>query len=394
MGNRQTRVVVCPDSFKGSLSAAEAARIMHDALSDVLPDAEVVELPLGDGGEGTAEAIAASLGGHAHVVEVRDAAGMPAQAVWYELADGDAVLDVASAVGLAVLPYELRDPLRTTSFGAGQLIEAAAVAGARRIWVGLGGSATNDGGLGMLCALGARAYDAFGQELYGGGQALGQVARLELDGLSEAVRGCELLILCDVAAPLLRAKGATYVFGPQKGADPQRLAYLEEAMSSWAALIGQINATDMSKAAGAGAAGGLGFALASCLGAQLVDGGLQVLDVLGAKQAFKEADLVVCGEGALDTQTLAHKAIWAVGKLCAEVDTACVAVAGRVRLSSAEVAALGLADAVAAAEDDITDEQAFDEASERLAKATRAVVARQEQLAAYAKLQGKKGNHE
>jgi glycerate kinase len=321
------RVVVAPDSFKGSIGAAAAAAAIAAGWRQVRPADEIMELPLADGGEGTAAVLAAAVpASRWHVAEVSGPAEATVTAGWLELPGNGAVVELATAAGLPLMP-EPR-PLTAHSFGVGQLIGLALDAGARHIDVALGGSACTDGGTGALTALGARFLGADGRELPAGGGALTRLGAIELAGLRRAPpdgTSC----LTDVRAPLLGPGGAAAVFGPQKGAAPADVAVLEAGLERLASLLG-----GDPDAPGAGAAGGCAYGLAACLTATLQPGAERIAAIVGLPAALDWADLVITGEGQYDTTSLGGKV---VGTVLAAAETAGVTgaiVAGRVGLSA------------------------------------------------------------
>lgn len=335
------RVVVAPDSFKGSLTAAEAAAALARGLRRGAPGADVVEHPVADGGEGTVELVLRH--GFAPVpVRVRGPLGAPVAA---ELAvRGDtAVVEMAAAAGLGRLPGPPDDAsARTASTaGVGELLVAALDSGARRVALGIGGSATTDGGAGAAAALGARLLDRDGGPLGPGGAALLGLDRLEPGGLDPRLREVELLVACDVDNPLTGPAGAAAVYGPQKGAGPATVALLDRALTRWADVVAATTGRDLRDLPGAGAAGGLGFGAAALLGARIVPGIAFLLELTGFAEAVHGADLVVVGEGRLDAQSLRGKGPVGVAAAAGSAGAAVVAVAGRSDLT--DPAAAGLA---------------------------------------------------
>ncbi len=330
------RVVVAPDKFKGSATAGEAAAALAAGLRRARPDAEVVRLPVADGGEGTVAAALAA-GFRPAKVTAEGPDGRPVQAT-FAIRDRTAVIELASVAGLRLLARPA--PLTASTFGVGQVIAAALDAGAREIVLGLGGSASTDGGAGLIQALGARLTGVGGRPLGRGGAALAGLARVDLAALR---RPASLLVACDVDNPLLGPAGAAAVFAPQKGAGPQQVAVLERALARWAELTRVVTGRDVAGAPGAGAAGGTGFAVLAYLGARLVPGIDLVLEIVGFDAVASGARLVVTGEGSLDSQTLRGKAPLGVARAAARLGVDVVAVAGRVRLSPAEIASAGFA---------------------------------------------------
>ncbi|KDN17474.1 glycerate kinase [Amycolatopsis rifamycinica] len=327
------RVLVAPDKFKGSLTAAEVASAVAAGLADVHPALAVTTLPVADGGEGTVDAAVAA--GFRRVrVPARGPTGAPVTASYAVLGD-TAVVELAEASGLHRLPGA-PEPLTATSAGTGDVIAAAVRAGCRRIVLGVGGSACTDGGAGMLAALGARLLDDDGRDLPSGGAALSRLASLDLTNLSRV----DIELASDVDHPLHEAAS---VYGPQKGASPEDVGILAAALRHWASIAGP----EFASRPGAGAAGGVGFAAMAVLGARMRPGIELLLDLLGFDAALTGASLVVTGEGSLDGQTLAGKAPAGVARAAAARGVPCVAVSGRCSLSPAELAGAGISAAYA-----------------------------------------------
>ncbi len=301
------KIVVASDSFKGSLSSAEVAAAASEAILEVLPDAEVLTVRVADGGEGTVDAIVSSCGGELVSAVVSDPLMHPVKAT-YGISGSTAVIEMASASGLALVPLEERNPLNTTTRGTGELILDALNRGCTKILMGIGGSATNDAGTGMLSALGFRFLDASGNELPGTGASLGKIDRIDSSAVPTSVRSASFSIACDVDAPFCGPRGAAYVFGPQKGADPGMVSLLDEGMAHFAGCAKDFSGIDIREVPGAGAAGGLGGAFISFLDARLVPGIEMVLDAISFDDLLEGVGLVITGEGHMDQQTLAGKA--------------------------------------------------------------------------------------
>jgi glycerate kinase len=317
------RVVTAPDSFKGSIGAVAAAAALADGWLSLRPGDQVTCLPLADGGEGTLDVLAASGTGVTwHEAEVSGPGPAAVTARWLELAGQVHVIELASAAGLPLLPD--LDPLHARTTGVGELIGHALAAGARRIVVGLGGSASTDGGTGALTALGARFLDAAGSEVGPGGGALAGLATADLSGLVPPPPG-GVACLTDVRAPLLGALGAAAVFGPQKGAAPAQVALLETGLSRLAAVLG--GQPDLP---GAGAAGGTGYGLAAAWGAQLLPGSAEIGAIAGLDQVLAEADLVITGEGQYDATSATGKVVGAVAAAAGRAGVPAAVVAGLV----------------------------------------------------------------
>ncbi len=301
------RVVVAPDSFKGSMTSPEAARAMALGVADA-GDHDVLEVPLADGGEGTLDALLRAAGGTRETVRVRGPLGEERAAELGYLPDGTAVVEMARASGLELIPPHRRDPLVTTTCGTGELILHAIRRGARRVLVALGGSGTVDGGAGAATALGFRLLDARGEDIPPGGRGLLALSEIDDSGVPPAVREVEVLVACDVDNPLLGERGAARVFGPQKGASPEALRLLEEGLGRLAELLRRYAGRDVADLPGAGAAGGLGAGLAGLLGARLLPGIELILDAVDFDRLLVGADLLLTGEGRIDAQTLYGKA--------------------------------------------------------------------------------------
>lgn len=322
------KVVIAPDSFKESLSAAEVAAAIARGWGKVFPDAELLLLPMADGGEGTVDALLASLGGQRMEQPASGPLGVPVTAHWGLLADGSAAIEVAAASGLHLLQPAQRDVCRASSRGSGELVLAALDSGAKRIVLGLGGSATNDGGAGLLQALGVRLLDARGQQLAPGGAALQQLARVDISALDPRLQQVEILVAADVDNPLCGPRGASAVFGPQKGASPEEVALLDAALGHFARCTAQVLGQDWQQEPGVGAAGGLGFALKAYLGASFCPGIQLVAQIAGLAQALTGADLVITGEGRLDSQTLHGKTPAGVAEIAQQAGVPVLAIAG------------------------------------------------------------------
>jgi glycerate kinase len=326
-------VVVAPDSFKGSLTAAEVAGAIAEGLSLVWPDAKITRLPLSDGGEGWVETIVNAAGGRFVSESVAGPLGAPLEATYglIDLAERPtAVIEMASASGLHVIDQTAWDPRRTSTYGTGELILHALDEGVRRLLVGIGGSATNDGGAGMALALGARFLDIDGRPLGPGGAELARLERVDLSNMDQRIREVEVLVASDVDNPLTGEQGASAVFGPQKGASPEVVAELDAALAHFAdkleASFGRVARDEP----GAGAAGGLGFGLMMFCEALLQPGVELCLDALGADRALERADLVITGEGRIDEQTLRGKAPLGVARRAVNFGVPVVAVAGAI----------------------------------------------------------------
>jgi len=335
------KIVVAPDKFKGSLPATQVAAAIAAGLHAGRPGAEVVTIPVADGGEGTVDAAVAA-GFERVPVTAAGPAGDPVRASYARRCEV-AVVELAGVCGLARLPGGRPAPLTASSFGAGEVLRAALEAGGQRIILGVGGSASTDGGAGLLQALGARVLDTCGEPVRPGGAGLREVAALDLTGLHRALYPAEIILAADVDNPLTGPDGAAEVYGPQKGASPAEVAALDAGLRRWAAVVAAAVGRDWSRTPGAGAAGGVGFAALAVLGATRRPGIELVLDLAGFETALDGADLVITGEGSLDAQSLAGKTPVGVARAAARRGIAVVAVAGRSTLREAELAAAGIA---------------------------------------------------
>jgi glycerate kinase len=334
------KIVIAPDKFKGSLAAAEVAAAIAAGLRAEWPGAGLVTVPVADGGDGTVDAAVAA-GLERVPVTVDGPTGEPVRASYARRGEV-AVIELANACGLMLLPGGRCAPLTASSFGCGQVLAAALAAGARRIILGVGGSASTDGGAGLLQALGARVLDDHGEPLARGGAALRHVAALDLAGLDPALRDSSVILATDVVNPLTGPDGAAEVYGPQKGASPAQITELAGGLRSWAAVVTAATGTDRSQAPGAGAAGGVGFAALAVLGAERRLGIDVMLDLLDFDAALDDAALVITGEGSLDAQTLAGKAPVGVARAAVRRGIPVIAVAGRSTLTAAELSAAGI----------------------------------------------------
>ena len=324
------KVVVAIDSLKGSMTSMEAGRAIREGILNVLPDTEVIVKPLADGGEGTTEALVEGLGGELVETEVHGPLETPVKAVYGVIKEtGTAIMEMAAAAGIILVGKDKR-PVDATTYGVGEMIRDAVRRGCREFIIGIGGSATNDGGIGMLTALGYEFLDARGAAVGIGAGALGKVASIRTGRVLPELKECRFRIACDVTNPLCGVNGATYIYGPQKGVTEDLRDSLDEAMDSYAQVIRDCLGTDHRESEGAGAAGGLGFAFLSCLNADLQPGIGLVMDAVDMEKTMEGADLVFTGEGRLDGQTAMGKAPVGIAKLAKKHGAKVVALAGAV----------------------------------------------------------------
>lgn len=323
------KIVIAPDSFKDSLSAEKVADAIAAGLTDVMPHAQLVKCPMADGGEGTVEAIVAAGNGQLRRNHVQGPLGAPVEAHWGWLPDSHtAIIEMAEASGLQLLKPEQRNACITSTFGTGELIKAALDAGARRVILAIGGSATNDAGAGALQALGLGLFDAQGNHLPRGGLALAHVARIELSDLDPRLAEVRFEIAADVNNPLCGEHGASAIFGPQKGASAEQVRLLDQALGHFADHCANVLPKDVRHEPGSGAAGGLGFAAKAFFGAQFRAGVEVVAELVGLAEAVKGADLVITGEGRFDAQTLRGKTPFGVASIARAEGVPVVVLAG------------------------------------------------------------------
>jgi glycerate kinase len=323
------KIIIAPDSFKDSLSAAGVAEAIAEGLAQVWPDAHLVQCPMADGGEGTVDAVLAACNGELRWHTVQGPLGGAVEARWGWLADSHtAIIEMAEASGLQLVAPGQRDACSSTTYGTGELIRAALDAGAQRIILAIGGSATNDGGAGAMQALGVQLFDGERQPLPPGGLALARLSRISLETLDPRLAQVRFEIAADVNNPLCGPHGASAIFGPQKGASPEQVAQLDVALGHFADHCAQVLPNDVRDEPGSGAAGGLGFAAKAFLGAQFRPGVEVVAELVGLDQAVCGADLVITGEGRFDAQTLRGKTPFGVARIAQRHGVPVIVIAG------------------------------------------------------------------
>lgn len=370
------KIVIAPDSYKESLSAAEVADIIEAGMREVFPEASYIKLPVADGGEGTVDAMVDAFQGRRLAVPVCGPLGETVQAGYGLSGDGSlAVIEMAAASGLALVPPARRDPRITSTEGTGELIRAALDAGARKLILGIGGSATNDGGSGMLRALGVRFLDAAGNDLPPGGAALANLARIDATGLDARLAACTINVACDVNNPLTGPQGASATFGPQKGATPEMIRELDAALHHFAGIIREQLGRDVEDLPGAGAAGGMGAAMVAFTPAKLRPGSEIVMEAVGLDAAVTDADLVITGEGRIDSQTIRGKTPHGVATVAKRHGKPVIGIAGCLTPDVAVVHQHGIDAVFSVLDSACSVDQALAAAAENLRRAARNVAA-------------------
>ena len=327
---KQMKILIAPASFKGSLSSIEAAKVMRRACLDVLPSSEIVVFPIADGGEGTIDVLKAIAGGRFVTEEIHDPIFRKIKGRWLRKGK-TAYVEMAQAAGLTLLKEKERNPLRTTSFGVGEIIRSAISSGCREIFIGAGGSATNDGGIGALTALGTNFFGKGGRRIYpGSGKDLVEIEGIDNTGLMSGIAECRFTILSDVKNTLCGKKGAAYVYAPQKGADRREVEFLDRGLRNYGRMIRNATGIDVVHMPGAGAAGGIAGGFAVFMSAGIVSGIETILKMGRFEGKIRKADLLLTGEGRMDNQTLYGKAPSVLARLCRKYDVPLVILAGNV----------------------------------------------------------------
>ena len=363
------KIVIAPDSFKESLTAKEVCIAIETGFKRVFPEATYCLIPVADGGEGTVQSLVDATQGEILNLQVTGPISESVDAFYGLLGDGShtAVIEMAAASGLHHVPVHLRDPKLTSSYGTGELIKAALDHGATKIIIGLGGSATNDGGIGMLSALGVSFLDKYNQNIVANGAGLQHIKSINIDGLDTRLSNCEILVACDVDNPLCGNHGASHVFGPQKGATPEDIQLLDDALKHYGDCIKQQFNIDVLNQAGAGAAGGMGAALMAFTNATLKPGIDLVLEAVQLNHYMDKTDLVITGEGRIDNQTIYGKTPMGVAKIAKQFDIPVIGIAGSLGKNHQAVYGCGIDAVFAAVPGAITLQQAFAEAHDNVA---------------------------
>jgi len=341
------------DSFKGTLSSEKTASFLTKAAKQVFPQCECRSVPVADGGEGTVDAVLSALGGSRVPMMVHDPLLRKISASYGKIDDNRAILEMSAASGLPLLTDGERNPAKTSTYGTGELIKAALQGGHKDITVAIGGSATNDGGMGCMCALGVRFLDKNGQELSGTGENLIRVKHIDTGNMLPEAKEASFTVICDVTNPLCGANGATYTYGPQKGGTPELLAKLEEGMCNFRDVINKEVGINLDEVKGAGAAGGLGGALAVFLNAKMKSGIETVLDLIGFEARLNGVSLVVTGEGRLDGQSCFGKVVQGVGMRCKSAGVPAIALVGSTGEGAEQILNYGITSVIKTAPEDM-----------------------------------------
>tara|TARA_B100001013_G_scaffold158022_1_gene94224 strand:+ start:1041 stop:2183 length:1143 start_codon:yes stop_codon:yes gene_type:complete len=359
------KILVAPQEFKGSISALSASEAAKNGILRVFPEAEVVLCPVADGGDGTLETLVEVSGGEVRTCSVQNPIGETIQAQWGAMGDGvTAVIEMARTSGLALLSLDERDPLNASTYGLGQAISEALDEGFRKFIVGIGGSATNDAGAGMAQALGANLLDDRGNTISFGGAALISLQTVDISNMDSRIKDSKFLVACDVSNPLTGEEGASAVYGPQKGATPEMVKRLDDALSNFATVVKKDLKKDVSEMSGAGAAGGLGAGMMAFMGAELKAGVDIVLDTVNLRDKLSSVDLVITGEGGMDFQTIYNKAPIGVARIASEHNIPTIAIAGLLGSNFKIVHEHGIRAATSIVNGPITLEEASDRAFE------------------------------
>ncbi len=369
------KLVFAPDSYKGSLSAEQICGLLTQAAREVWPECETVSLPVSDGGEGALEAVLRAVDGRYQSVRVSDPMGMQILASYGIYQENRAIIEMAAASGLPLVEPQRRDIRRASTYGTGQMILDALEHGCQNLTIAIGGSATNDGGLGCMAALGARFFDEAARELEPLPEFLGRIARIDLEQFHPLARMIKTTVICDVTNPLLGPEGAAFVFGPQKGASKEDQEFLEKGMARYANVLERTFGRDFAKIPGAGAAGGLGAGLMAFLDARLQSGIETILDILEFDRVLEGADLVVTGEGRTDSQSVRGKVLSGVGMAAKNRQIPCIALVGGMGEGAMEICRYGVDSLMTTINGPMTIEAAMANAEELFLNAARRMFA-------------------
>lgn len=369
------KIVIASDSYKGSLDSSQANEAMRKGVLRVFEDAEIKCIPIADGGEGTVDAVMTCCGGSYCYETVTGPDGREVIARYGILPDKSAVIEMAAASGLPLVQDVTPDTvMNSTTYGTGQLIASALDKGCRKIYIGIGGSATNDGGIGMLQALGVSFLDADNREVGFGGKYLDKIARIDISNLDSRIRETELVVMSDVTNPLCGENGAAVVYGPQKGATEEEIAILDKGLAQFAELICHMNLPDIRNLPGAGAAGGLGGGLVSFLGAEIRPGIKAILEIADFEKSVQWADLILSGEGRIDGQSANGKVVSGIAEIAGKYNVPVIAICGSVEKDAREIFEKGISGMEAAVCRPVTLEKAMDEAEQNVIDAAERVM--------------------
>lgn len=369
------KIVIASDSYKGSLDSSQANEAMRKGVLRVFEDAEIKCIPIADGGEGTVDAVMTCCGGSYCYETVTGPDGREVIARYGILPDKSAVIEMAAASGLPLVQDVTPDAvMNSTTYGTGQLIASALDKGCRKIYIGIGGSATNDGGIGMLQALGVSFLDADNREVGFGGKYLDKIARIDISNLDSRIRETELVVMSDVTNPLCGENGAAVVYGPQKGATEEEIAILDKGLAQFAELICQMNLPDIRNLPGAGAAGGLGGGLVSFLGAEIRPGIKAILEIADFEKSVQWADLILSGEGRIDGQSANGKVVSGIAEIAGKYNVPVIAICGSVEKDAREIFEKGISGMEAAVCRPVTLEKAMEEAEQNVIDAAERVM--------------------
>lgn len=369
------KIVIASDSYKGSLDSSQVNEAMRKGILRVFEDAEIICIPIADGGEGTVDAVMTCCGGSYCYETVTGPDGREVIARYGILPDKSAVIEMAAASGLPLVQDVTPDAvMNSTTYGTGQLIASALDKGCRKIYIGIGGSATNDGGIGMLQALGVSFLDADNREVGFGGKYLDKIARIDISNLDSRIRETELVVMSDVTNPLCGENGAAAVYGPQKGATEEEILVLDRGLAQFAELICQMNLPDIRNMPGAGAAGGLGAGLVSFLGAEIRPGIKAILEIADFEKSVQWADLILSGEGRIDGQSANGKVVSGIAEIAGKYNVPVIAICGSVEKDAREIFEKGISGMEAAVCRPVTLEKAMDEAEQNVIDAAERVM--------------------
>lgn len=367
-------ILIASDSYKGSLTTKEVARLIGDGIHKVLPETNLMYVPMADGGEGTVDAMIDCLGGHYEYCNVIGPMGETINAKYGILSDGKAIIEMATASGLPLVNEENRNILEATTYGTGQLIKAALDKGCRQIYIGIGGSATNDGGIGMAQALGAHFYDKDGQEVGYGGGVLASITDFNLNQMDLRLQETEIIVMSDVSNPLYGPTGAAAVYGPQKGATPEIVQLLDTGLRNLASVVNHKLNLDVSQMVGGGAAGGLGMGLVAFTGAKLTSGIKGMLKAANFEEKLHWADLVITGEGRIDGQSINGKVPAGIAEISAKYNVPVIAIVGSIGQGAEIVYEHHIESLESCVKAPCTVEEAIESAKENLILATERIM--------------------